>query len=68
MVAVTASTKRDNPKIELAGVETGEKILVELDGWFGGIAKAAVTGQKKATSIGSARRVFELLESRICIR
>jgi hypothetical protein len=30
MVAVTASTKIDNPKIDLAGVETGAKILVGL--------------------------------------
>jgi hypothetical protein len=31
MTPVTASTKSDNPKIESAGVEAGEKMLVELD-------------------------------------
>jgi hypothetical protein len=30
MTAVTESTKRESPKIELAGVDTGEKILVGL--------------------------------------
>jgi len=30
MTAVTASTKRESPKMESAGVEAGEKILVGL--------------------------------------
>jgi hypothetical protein len=30
MTAATASTKRESPKIELAGVETGAKIFVGL--------------------------------------
>jgi hypothetical protein len=30
MIAATASTKRESPKIELAGVETGAKIFVGL--------------------------------------
>ena len=30
MTPVTASTKRESPKIELAGVETGAKIFVGL--------------------------------------
>jgi hypothetical protein len=31
MTPVIASTKRESPRIESAGVETGEKILVELE-------------------------------------
>jgi hypothetical protein len=30
MAAVTASTKMDSPKIDLAGVETGAKMFVGL--------------------------------------
>jgi hypothetical protein len=30
MIAATASTKRESPKIEIAGVEMGEKIFVGL--------------------------------------
>jgi hypothetical protein len=52
MIAVTTSTKTDNPKIVLAGVEAGAKIFVELSGEAAGAAAgeaaiAAATYQKK---------------------
>jgi hypothetical protein len=40
---VTASTKKDNPKIDFAGVDAGAKMLVELKGEPEGWAAAAVT-------------------------
>jgi hypothetical protein len=41
MDAVTASTKRDSEKIDLAGVDAGAKILVGLNGGAGAVAAAA---------------------------
>ena len=45
-----------------AGVEAGEKILVELEGWLEVCAKAAIKGEKSTTTIDAARRTFELFK------
>jgi len=68
IVPVTASTKRESPKIESAGVETGEKTLVEPEDWAGGPAEAAVTGEMRVMRICSASCTFEFFKPRICIR
>jgi hypothetical protein len=41
MDAVTASTKRDSEKIDLAGVDAGAKMLVGLSGGADPVAAAA---------------------------
>ena len=46
MAPVTASTNRDSPKIDLAGVEAGAKIFVGLKGGTGS-AKAAAAQQRQ---------------------
>jgi hypothetical protein len=51
MDAVTAKTKRDNPKIDLAGVEAGAKMFVGLRaGVAGPVAPAAATNQRTTES------------------
>jgi hypothetical protein len=69
MTPVTARTKRERPKIESAGVETGEKILVEPEGFEGDTAEAAVTGETRVTRIciANAPRVLDLPRLNICI-
>ena len=68
MTPVIASTKRESPKIESAGVEIGEKILADFEDEVGDCAKEAVIGQKRTTRIRSPRGIRELLESGINIR
>src|SRR5438270_9040026 len=46
MAPVTASTNRDNPKIDLAGVDAGAKMFVGLEGWLGS-AKANAAPPKQ---------------------
>jgi len=60
MAAVTARTKRESPKIDLAGVETGAKIFVGLRV---GEVWAAETADQKRTRTGTCR----LLELFVCI-
>src|ERR1700730_15514206 len=69
MAAVTASTKTDSPKIDLAGVETGAKIFVGLtDGAAGSVAAAAATAPQKTTrDIWNILSVFEYFVPRIFI-
>ena len=60
MTAVTESTKRESPKIELAGVDTGEKILV-------GLRAPEVCANEALTGKNGARRGhFTLLLKLIC--
>src|SRR5215469_11433430 len=47
ITAVTACTKSESLKIESAGVEAGEKILVEVEGWPGAAAKAMPPAKRK---------------------
>jgi hypothetical protein len=47
MAPVTASTNRDNPKIDFAGVDAGAKMFVGLEGWLGS-AKASAAPPKHA--------------------
>jgi hypothetical protein len=68
MTPVIASTKSDSLKMESAGVEIGEKMLVELEDWAAGCAKMLATGQKRLTRICSARLMCVLFHFRICIR
>jgi hypothetical protein len=51
-----------SPKIELAGVETGEKTLVEPKDGTGDPEEAAVTGVAKATRICIARFTLDSIE------
>jgi hypothetical protein len=69
MTPVTARRKRERPKIESAGVETGEKTLVEPEGFEGDTAEAAVTGETRVARIciTNAPRVLAIPELRICI-
>ena len=68
MAAVTASTKIDNPKIELAGVETGAKMFVGLRGGADVSAAAAIAGGEKTNaSIWSVPILFDSFLSHICI-
>jgi hypothetical protein len=52
---VTASTNKDNPKIDFAGVDAGEKIFVGLKGRVVS-AKAAPAPQINTTSCDSCTR------------
>src|SRR5437899_890779 len=61
MAAVTASTKRESPKIEWAGVETGAKVFVGLRERREESARAA-TGKQKRTIACTANRMRQLLE------
>ena len=45
MIAVTANTNMDRPKMAFAGVDAGAKILVELNG--DSVAAAADTARKE---------------------
>jgi hypothetical protein len=68
MAAVTASTKTDNPKIDLAGVETGAKMFVGLiAGTAGSVAAALATDKRTTAQILSAASLFECFVPRICI-
>ena len=59
MAPVTASTNRDSPKIDLAGVDAGAKIFVGLKGWAVS-AKAAAAPQIQTTTCDFRTR--QLLE------
>ena len=48
---MTASTKSDSPKIKSAGVETGEKMLVELEDSATGCAKRPAASASPASMI-----------------
>jgi hypothetical protein len=61
MAPVTASTNRDSPKIDFAGVEAGAKIFVGLKGWAVS-AKAAAAPQMQTTTCEIRTR--QLLEPR----
>ena len=50
MAPVTASTNRDNPKIDFAGVDAGAKMFVGLEGWLG--SAKANAAPPKHTNIG----------------
>jgi hypothetical protein len=67
MAPVTASTKRESPKIERAGVEAGEKIFVELEAHAGDRASDTVTRKNIIASTHNARLRYDLAESTICI-
>jgi hypothetical protein len=56
MVPVTASTNRDSPKIDFAGVDAGAKIFVGLRGCAA--AKALPAPQIKTTSCDIGTRQF----------
>src|SRR5579864_1790351 len=49
MAPVTASTNRDNPKIDFAGVDAGARMFVGLQGWAVS-AKATPAPQIKTTT------------------
>src|SRR5580693_1272845 len=55
IVAVTASTKTDRPKIVLAGVDTGAKIFVGLSGGSAVPANEAVPSQQRTTIVLTVR-------------
>ena len=55
---VIASTNRDNPKIDFAGVEAGAKILVGLKGETGS-ANAAAEQQTQTRICEPTRHLFE---------
>jgi hypothetical protein len=63
MAPVTASTNRDSPKIDFAGVEAGAKIFVGLKGGAGSAKAAAV--QQTQTRICEPRGCH-LVEPRDC--
>ena len=68
MAAVTASTKIDNPKIDLAGVETGAKMFVGLiDGAADSVAAALATDKRTTAQILTMASVVEYFVPRICI-
>ena len=69
MAAVTASTKTDSPKMDLAGVETGSKMFVGLiDGAAGSVAAAAAVAPQKTTwDIWNTPSVSECFVPRIVI-
>jgi hypothetical protein len=52
MVAVIPSTNRESPKMELAGVETGAKMLVGLSAGSVAFAKGATASQRRTRTIG----------------
>ena len=61
MAPVTASTNRDSPKMDFAGVDAGAKIFVGLKGWAVS-AKAAAVPQIQTTTCDIRTR--QLLEPR----
>jgi hypothetical protein len=61
MAPVTASTNKDNPKIVLAGVDSGVKIFVGLKGWD--VPAKAATGPQIQTRSGDSN-TRQLLEPR----
>ena len=63
MAPVTASTNRDSPKIDFAGVEAGAKIFVGLRGEAR--SAKAVVEQQTQRRIGE-RRPCHLFEPRDC--
>src|ERR1700722_14728361 len=58
MAPVTASTNRDSPKIDLAGVDAGAKILVGLRGGTGS-ARAAAEPETQTRICEPTPRQFE---------
>jgi hypothetical protein len=65
MIAVIASTNRDNPNIEWAGVEAGAKILVGLEK-VRESAKQVVARQYKVDRTFSTGRRIGLFECTSC--
>jgi hypothetical protein len=68
MAAVTASTKIDNPKMELAGVETGAKMFVGLIyGTAGSVAAALTADQRTNPQILTTAALFQSFVPLICV-
>ena len=59
MAPVTASTNRDSPKIDLAGVDAGAKIFVGLRGEVGSAKAAAEQQIQTRICEPRTRRLFE---------
>jgi hypothetical protein len=57
MAPVIASTNKDSPKIDLAGVDAGAKILVGLKGWAAS-ANADAAAQINTTRCDIRTRQF----------
>jgi hypothetical protein len=61
MAPVTASTNRDNPKIDFAGVDAGAKMFVGLKGWA---ASASAVPEPKIRTTRWETRARQLLGPR----
>jgi hypothetical protein len=66
MSPVIESTKRENPKIVLAGADAGAKIFVELSGKLAGSAAATAIDQNRNMNTSTARRMTGFCPDRIC--
>jgi len=66
MAPVTASTNRDSPKIDLAGVDAGAKIFVGLKGEAASAKAAAEQQTQTRTCEPRTRPLFEPCDRNWC--